>query len=42
MPGGSSAMKEEPAKMSSLPPLVGAAGGASKDDHVDGPLMEPP
>ena len=46
MPGGSSAAKEEPTKMSSPPPLLGAAGGAEggtgKDDHIDGPVMEPP
>ena len=46
MPGGSSAAKEEPAKTSSPPPLLGAAGGAKgsvgRDDHVDGPVMEPP
>ena len=45
MPGGSSAAKEEPAKTSSPPPLLGAAGGAKggtgKDDHIDGPGMEP-
>ena len=45
MPGGSSAAKEEPAKTSSPPPLLGAAGsaegGTGKDDHVDGPVMEP-
>ena len=46
MPGGSSAAKEEPTKMSSPPPLLGAVGStegsAGKDDHVDGPVMEPP
>ena len=46
MPGGSSTAKEEPTKMSSPPPLLGAAGGAERgtgeDDHVDGPVMEPP
>ena len=46
MPGGSSAAKEEPAKTSSPPPLLGAAdsaeGGAGEDDHIDGPVMEPP
>ena len=46
MPGGSSTAKEEPAKTSSPLPLLGAAGsaegGAGKDDHVDGPVMEPP
>ena len=42
MPGGSSAAKEEPAKTSSPLPLLGAAGSASKDDHIDSPLMEPP
>ena len=32
--------------MSSPPPLLGAVGGAEggagKDDHIDGPVMEPP
>ena len=46
MPGRSSAAKEEPMKMSFPPPLLGAAGGAEggagKDDHVEGPVMEPP
>ena len=46
MPGGSSAAKEEPAKTSSPLPLLGAVGSAkgdtSKDDHIDGPVMEPP
>ena len=41
MPGRSSAVKEEPAKTSSPPPLLGAAGsaegGAGKDNHTDGP-----
>ena len=41
MPGGSSAAKEELAKTSSPPPLLGAVGGAGKDDHIDGPVMEP-
>ena len=45
MPGGSSTVKEEPAKTSSPLPLLGAAGGAEggagKDDHVDSPVMEP-
>ena len=46
MPGGSSAAKEEPSKASSPLPLLGAAGsaegGAGEDDHIDGPVMEPP
>ena len=42
MPGGSSAVKEEPAKTSSPPPLLGAAGSTGEDNHVDGPVMEPP
>ena len=42
MPGGSSAVKKEPAKTSSPLPLLGAAGSTSKDDHIDGPVMEPP
>ena len=42
MPGGSSTVKEEPAKISSPPPLPGAAGGAGKNDHIDSPVMEPP
>ena len=42
MPGRSSAVKEEPAKASSPLPLLGAAGGAGKDDHIDGLVMEPP
>ena len=46
MPGGSSTAKEEPAKASSPLPLLGAVGGAeggaNQDDHVDGPVMEPP
>ena len=46
MPGRSSAAKEEPAKASSPPPLLGAAGGTEggtgKDDHIEGPVMEPP
>ena len=46
MPGRSSAAKEEPAKTNSPPPLLGAAGGTEggpgEDDHVDGPVMEPP
>ena len=46
MPGRSSTAKEEPAKTSSPPPFLGAVGsakgGACKDNHVDGPVMEPP
>ena len=46
MPGGSSAVKEEPAKTSSPLPLLGAAGstegGAGEDNHIDSPVMEPP
>ena len=46
MPGRSSAVKEEPTKASSPPPLLGAAGstegGTGEDNHIDGPVMEPP
>ena len=46
MPGRSSAAKEEPVKTSSPLPLLGAVGGAEcgtgEDDHIDGPVMEPP
>ena len=46
MPGGSTTVKEEPAKMSSPLPLLGVTGGAEgsagQDDHVDSPVMEPP
>ena len=42
MPGGSSTVKEEPTKTSSPPPLLGAVGSTCKDDHIDGPVMEPP
>ena len=41
MPGRSSTAKEEPAKTSSPLPLLGAVGGASEDDHIDSPVMEP-
>ena len=45
MPGGSSAVKEEPAKASPPPPLLGAVGGTeggiSPDDHADGPTTGP-
>ena len=45
MPGRSSAVKEEPAKASPPPPLLGAVGGAegstSQDDHVVSPVMGP-
>ena len=41
MPGGSSAVKEEPTKVGSPPSLLGAAGGASQDDHIIGPVMGP-
>ena len=45
MPGGSSAVKEEPAKVSPPPPLLGAMGGteggAGLDDHIVGPVMGP-
>ena len=45
MPGGSSAAKEEPAKVNPPPPLLGAVGGteggAGPDDHVDGPVTGP-
>ena len=42
MPGRSSAVKEEPTKTSSPPPLLRAVGGTSKDDHIDSPVTEPP
>ena len=46
MPGGSSAVKEAPAKAGSPLPLLGAAGSAegstSQDDHIIGPVMGPP
>ena len=46
MPGRSTTAKEEPAKVSSPPPLLGVAGsaegGAGEDNHIDGPVMEPP
>ena len=42
MPGRSSAAKEEPAKMSSPLPLLGAVGSTGKDDDIDGPVTEPP
>ena len=46
MPGRSSTVKEEPTNTSSPLPLLGVAGGAEgdagKDNHVDGPIMEPP
>ena len=45
MPGRSSAAKEEPAKASPPPPLLGAMGGAKGgaglDDHIVGPVMGP-
>ena len=45
MPGGSSAAKEESTKTSSPLPLLGAVGSAEgsagKDNHIDGPVMEP-
>ena len=45
MPGGSSAVKEEPAKVGSPPSLLGAAGsaegGTSQDNHIVGPVMGP-
>ena len=46
MPGRSSAAKEEPAKASPPPPLLGSMGGAEgstdPDDHIVGPVMGPP
>ena len=46
MPGRSSTVKEEPAKVGSPPSLLGAAGGAegsaSQDDYINGPVMGPP
>ena len=39
MPGGSSAMKEEPAKVGPPPSLLGAAGGAGQDNHIVDPTM---
>ena len=46
MPGGSSAMKEEPAKAGPPPSLLGAAdsamGGAGKDDQIIDPVMGSP
>ena len=46
MPGRSSASKEEPIKAGSPPCLLGAAGstlgGASKDDHIVGPVDRSP
>ena len=46
MPGGSSTAKEEPAKASPPPPLLGAMGGtegsAGPDDHIVSPVMGPP
>ena len=45
MPGGSSAVKQEPAKVGSPPPLLGAAGstegGTGQDDHTVSPVMGP-
>ena len=45
MPGGSSAAREQPAKTSPPPPLLGAVGGTegstSMDDCADGPITEP-
>ena len=46
MPGRSTTAKEEPTKTSYPPPLLGAVGSAEgcadKDNHIDGPVMEPP
>ena len=46
MPGGSSAVKEEPVKLGTPAPLLGAAGGvkagAGEDDHVDCPELGRP
>ena len=42
MPGGSSAVKEEPVKAGFPPSLLGAAGstlgGTGKDDHIIDPI----
>ena len=38
MPGGSSAMKEEPTKSGPPLPLLGATGGASQDDQATDPI----
>ena len=38
MPGGSSAMKEEPAKSGPPPSLLGAAGSAGQDDQTTDPI----
>ena len=37
MPGGSSAMKEEPARSGPPPLLLGATGGAGQDDQATDP-----
>ena len=46
MPGGSSATKEEPVKVGSPPPLLGAAGsavgGAGKDNQIVDPVVRSP
>ena len=43
MPGGSSAMKEEPIKVGSPPSLLGAAGSAmGKDDQIVDPVVGSP
>ena len=46
MPGGSSAVKEEPVKAGSPPSLLGAAGGAlggtGKDDRIVDPIKGSP
>ena len=46
MPGGSSAMKEEPIKVGSPPSLLGAAGstmgGTGKDDQIIDPIVGSP
>ena len=39
MPGGSSTMKEEPAKSGPPPSLLGATGGAGQDDQAIDPIM---
>ena len=42
MPGGSSVAKEEPSKVGSPLPLLGAVGGTGQDNHIIGPVMGPP
>ena len=38
MPGGSSAMKEQPTKPGPPPSLLGATGGAGQDDQATDPV----